>query len=586
METLESPLLPHLPLTVAVTGHRDVAHPDEAISSAGAFFRTLAKDYPHTPLRLLSGLAEGADRLAVKAFMQVKHDLVQSSPTAKLWQLVAVLPMDQAAYRQDFPDSIDEFDDILSAASATIVLPSPSAEDLATSQHLRDQCYEALGRHLVRHSNILFALWDGIRLDARGGTSHVVRMKLDGIQGDGQRHVSSFHDCGPVWHVPVIRARNHHAKWEYYGRWLYPAALTITRTAVEDSFRQIDILNQSLAAEVSASASMAATQWLSPTADASSDLRSSLSMFDRDAITLQGAVDTLAMLREEKRRKLTTAIYALALGVAFFLWSALDGVSQVAMAAGYALCFALAAAIYRRLKTPGLSEAPLHYRFLAEALRVQLYWSLAHAASPGQEGNTSPRGSLFEVPRVLGGLLSQQALEIGWLREALRPCALDPAGCDTVAPPVRRAHVNHWVLDQFAYFRRREARYIKLGSRLKLISVSCVSLGIAAAAATISIDLFGQNLPVLRHCLSIAAAVLPAAAILVQSYGERLAVEEQSKSSLRMQWVFEPARTFLSQHPSTADLPLVMVRALGEEALTECANWLVLRKSKPPSMPT
>jgi hypothetical protein len=121
---------------------------------------------------------------------------------------------------------------------------------------------------------------------------------------------------------------------------------------------------------------------------------------------------------------------------------------------------------------------------------------------------------------------------------------------------------------------------------LDKLAIGSVLLGAMAAVATLVHDLANHGDPFLRHFVAIAAAVFPAAAVLLQSYRERLAVDEQAKSNLRMQWVFERARSHLASRGPLAELPPAAVRSLGEEALMECANWLVLRKSKPPSMPT
>ena len=89
------------------------------------------------------------------------------------------------------------------------------------------------------------------------------------------------------------------------------------------------------------------------------------------------------------------------------LWAALDGIFQIVMATGYLLCFGAAAMIFQRLKAPRLAEAPLQYRFLAEALRVQLYWSLAQAADASRHAALHQHSETNEVPRVLDGLMSQ-----------------------------------------------------------------------------------------------------------------------------------------------------------------------------------
>jgi hypothetical protein len=57
-----------IPIVVGVTGHRDLRPEDrpgleEAVRSV---FTILEREYPSSPLLLLSALAEGADRLAAR----------------------------------------------------------------------------------------------------------------------------------------------------------------------------------------------------------------------------------------------------------------------------------------------------------------------------------------------------------------------------------------------------------------------------------------------------------------------------------------------------------------------------------------
>jgi Ni/Fe-hydrogenase subunit HybB-like protein len=120
---------------------------------------------------------------------------------------------------------------------------------------------------------------------------------------------------------------------------------------------------------------------------------------------------------------------------------------------------------------------------------------------------------------------------------------------------------------------------------IERIALCSALVGILAAAVTISIDVARFDLPDWRHLTSISAAVLPALALLLQSYSDRLAIDEQSKSALRMQRVFSQIQKRLSSHARDKDTPEGFIHVLGVEALSECANWLVLRKSKPPSMP-
>ena len=77
------PRKPLVPIVLAVTGHRDVREADLTALAAAvtAQLRLLSEKHPHSPCVLLSGLAEGADRLAARCALEVG------------WTLGVVLPL-------------------------------------------------------------------------------------------------------------------------------------------------------------------------------------------------------------------------------------------------------------------------------------------------------------------------------------------------------------------------------------------------------------------------------------------------------------------------------------------------------------
>ncbi len=104
-----------LPLVLGITGHRDLRKEDDGHlrKSVRAVFDELAGEYPHTPMQLISGLAEGADRLVAEVALE------------RGIALIACLPMEKTAYLADFADeeSRREFDALLAKAARVIELP-------------------------------------------------------------------------------------------------------------------------------------------------------------------------------------------------------------------------------------------------------------------------------------------------------------------------------------------------------------------------------------------------------------------------------------------------------------------------------
>jgi hypothetical protein len=114
--------------------------------------------YPagRVPLRLISALAEGADRLAALTALELGLELD------------VVLPFAAGEYRKDFADAAsgDEFDGLLGQAHRVLVLDGKGDE--------RNRAYEAAGVTLLDNADLLIAVWDGGPGRGRGGTREVI----------------------------------------------------------------------------------------------------------------------------------------------------------------------------------------------------------------------------------------------------------------------------------------------------------------------------------------------------------------------------------------------------------------------------
>jgi hypothetical protein len=108
-------------------------------------------------LRLLSPLAEGADRLAAEAGLALGY------------RLEALLPFPAEEYERDFPDSVPAFRALLAqAGSCALALDGARGDEETRS-------YEAAGRMVARNCDLLIAIWDGGKSRGRGGTAAIVR---------------------------------------------------------------------------------------------------------------------------------------------------------------------------------------------------------------------------------------------------------------------------------------------------------------------------------------------------------------------------------------------------------------------------
>jgi hypothetical protein len=122
-------------------------------------------------LRMISPLAEGADRLAAAAALELGY------------RLEAPLPFSPAEYERDFPEAVPEFRALLAAAEPRVLALDGGRGDVET------RSYEAVGRLVVRNCDLLIAIWDGGKSGGRGGTAEIV-------------HYAGRHGL-PIWWIPA-----------------------------------------------------------------------------------------------------------------------------------------------------------------------------------------------------------------------------------------------------------------------------------------------------------------------------------------------------------------------------------------------
>lgn len=198
----EGPPRPRFVLTVGITGHRSNkltanleaaarARTDSvlaAVATAGARLAAQGEGWfegNQAELRLVSALAEGADRLCAEVAL------------AQGYALDAVLPFDQPTYAADFRTEASRahFHHLLGSAATTLELPGLRAD--------QDAAYSLAGAAIVASADILVAIWNGEGSGGRGGTGDVVATAL--AQGK------------PVIHIPLDPAGDVRLIWQGQG---------------------------------------------------------------------------------------------------------------------------------------------------------------------------------------------------------------------------------------------------------------------------------------------------------------------------------------------------------------------------------
>lgn len=178
------PPFPRVALRVGVTGHRPnrLPVPEFAGPAIRRVFESVARvlldlppelltvSAPDRPLlRVLTGLAEGADRIAASEAL-----LLRGRPQGPEVELQSVLPFPREECRSDFEtaSSVAEFEELLASSSAVLELDGSHGEP---GDAAAERSYEYMGEMLLRSCDLLVALWDGGPSRGRGGSVFILQ---------------------------------------------------------------------------------------------------------------------------------------------------------------------------------------------------------------------------------------------------------------------------------------------------------------------------------------------------------------------------------------------------------------------------
>ena len=151
--------------TIGITGHRRLPPNGLFELTAGVrkFYREKAAELGAANITVLSSVAEGADTLCAKLALD------------EGFRLAVPLPMPAMEYRRDFSESaVTEYDKLLSLADEVFVAPS---DEKPPDNPSRGFWYRQAGLYVVKHSDILLAIWDGVEKDTPDGAGTWETMK-------------------------------------------------------------------------------------------------------------------------------------------------------------------------------------------------------------------------------------------------------------------------------------------------------------------------------------------------------------------------------------------------------------------------
>jgi hypothetical protein len=549
---------PATALVVGVTSHRDLAPAQipELQRRLKEAFAGLRERFPELQPIVLSPLAEGGDRLVAEAGLEIGA------------RLIVPLPLPAAMYAQDFPtaQSREQFERLLGQADV-VALPLPDGEGdidaLRVQGAPRDRQYLMAGLYVASHCHLLFALWDGSDEGGVGGTAQIVRYYLGGpLPGarrasDNLRQMLSGDDDSLVLHLPVQRASGRAATeaFDTEPRWLTSAGQRPLAAGMPPDYRRIFERMQVFERDRLKHAAQAVDV---------------VPMSDPAQAEAQ-AVDAMAIGYQRRTTAAMRAIHGLAalMGLAFLLYSDLGAPDWMLWVFLAFFVVGLVIAVLARRRD--WHRKYIDYRARAEGLRVQAFWRRAGLSMTG------------DPEFAHDNFMQKQDVELGWIRNVMRQVGLLPLPRIDAPEHALDEVIEDWVgqpgqSGQLAYYERKAALRERHHLRTQALGAACLWAGIGIS---LFLALFHGGLDdAARNVLVTTMGALSLVAAVREAYAYRKADKELVKQYRFMHRIYRNARAALDAASGMRERREIL-RALGEAALEEHAEWALMHRDRP-----
>jgi hypothetical protein len=562
-----------LPLTIGVTGHRNLAaaHEGRIEAAVVSVLGEIRRQSPGTPLLVLTALAEGADRLVAR-IAAAQFDA----------GIVAVLPQPAAEYRKSFgsDESRAAFDALL-ATARHVVIPAgkangeaPCAGDEAARRRL---AYARAGGWVAHHAHVLIALWDGDRAQGKGGTAEIVDAKRRGrYAGLDDAEPLQCDEAGAIAHIVTAREGTAAPAGVCDVRWIFTEAAEHGRDpgrGHKATLYAFGMLNALCRKERSfrqwSDEEMASLQPMGTTGDVLPDvshLAALRAVAARHARTFQGWTHLAAV---------GLAVAPIATAIFAMLEPVLGSTAATALNLAILACGYLTWLVAQRYR---LQRKYLDFRALAEGGRVQLAWMLSGLPHP-----------------VADHYHPAQAHAVDWIRRALRTAwmldRLERGVAPAIDPASGARAALAWIEGQRAYLLGDKgvvARFRRQGRLFKLLAVACMVVGIAIGVGGRMLGYIpGDTCQPDRALLVSVASFVLALAGAVKAYQAFMGFEDLERSFVTSGHLFTMAKDECTRASEAGDAGRVaaIALALGRAALVENTGWLLLKRQrllKPP----
>jgi len=557
-------------LTVGVTGHRDLlADEIPALQKkVRDFFLQLKSDFPDLNLQLITPLAEGSDRLVA----DVAQDLGIG--------LIVPLPMPQAEYEQDFssPAAVQAFRASLKDARIIHLRTVRRSPGNSLSLEERTAQYAQMGIFVSNHSQVLLALWDGKPSSELGGTASVVNYHLTAVMpgfsmAEDSPNLLADNENDLAYHIVCSRDRPDGQPRDG----LSPLQTTwVTSHFGLETSQHMPLEYQIMLRRLEEYGRDRA-KYAMDIKEEGADLLENAPDFElpigTDVISEQHQIADWLAIHFQKRISLgLIAMHSLAVlvGLFFLVYSEFDGLDFLINI--LLLAFLAGFILYKIGERRQWHRKHLDYRALAEGLRVQFYWALA--------GVIDVQSAEF----AYDNFLQKQDVDLGWIRHVMRNVSL--ARSRNQVPPEAWVDwvIEHWVGDeagqtgQLSYYRKKEQEKAIRFRRTTLLGKLALWVGLLIAVV---LAIAGTDMSSDHHTyLLVLMGIFPLFAGVRDAYSHKKAEKELIKQYRFMRGILVNARRLLDGSDNLGFRRSVL-RALGNAALEESAEWILMHRERP-----
>jgi hypothetical protein len=567
------------PFIVGVSGHRDL-HPSTLQRlrlALGEILQQLKVQLPDSEVRVMAGMATGADLLVVRSALELGFGVD------------AMLPMRLDEYAADFdPESFALLKTLLAhPAVRSFALPlSAREEESATAAGIshRDARYVALTRTLTRGCSLLIALWDGESSLLPGGTADTVLRYL-GVRTDRNKddarlqftEAPADHDLPTrlVYWIPAVRAQPGPAPDDRSPCFLaglgdnvlvrlptMPHRLQVQLWSLNVYNREYERLRNRWGSHTSPDCLMGG-------------LTATMAVSARDRPTLEridaqyGKADALAIHFQRRSDQLFAFfnLVAFAMGLAYLVYEKF--VSARVLLFVYLFILTSSACLYYLLHERHWFAKHLMCRALAETLRVKFYLRLARGEH------------LVDAEEVLSLSGVNRFHGFGWIGHVLISLESPAAGVyPGRGPGPEDAVYLAWIENQRQYFVKKVAQLQRSGIRTQWLKRALFAI---IFVVVLSLLLLGRSMGdrtafgiSLENALTFAMGLAAVTLASWELHQNKMANREllwQYRNQLKH---FSRARSQLAR-TFAAGRRLEILAELGKDSLMESYLWTIHR---------